>query len=156
MKRFIAVQEATFDVAVEHRRLKEAGLSVGAVATFIGSVRDINDDETVKVLHLEHYPGMTERELDKILDEAAERWRPLAATVIHRVGDLFPGDDIVFVGVASEHRGDAFDACEFIMDYLKTRATFWKKEKTPEGDRWLTTRETDVQAADAWSGPATT
>ena len=150
MQRRISVQAAEFNVADEHAHLKQAGLEVGAVATFVGSVRDINEDDRVSVLHLEHYPGMTEKELGRILDEAAERWQPLGATVIHRVGDLHPGEDIVFVGVASRHRGDAFDACEFIMDYLKTRATFWKKEKTDDGDRWLTTRESDIEAADGW------
>lgn len=113
-------------------------------------MRDLNDDNDVGLLHLEHYPGMTERELAKILDEAEERWPLIAATVIHRVGDLYPGDDIVFVGTASEHRADAFSSCEFIMDYLETRATFWKKEKTTRGDRWLKTRETDHDAARNW------
>ena len=144
------VQEETFDLRSEYDHLRSVSLKVGAVVTFTGTVRDLNEDESVQALHLEHYPGMTERELDKIIDEAAERWDVIAATVIHRVGDLYPGDEIVFVGMASQHRGDAFAACSFVMDYLKIRATFWKKEKTDEGERWLTTRESDETAADAW------
>lgn len=150
MQSHILVQSDDFDVKAEYDRLRKASLNVGAVTTFVGTVRDINLDEAVKVLHLEHYPGMTEKELGLILDEAATRWDVIAATVIHRVGDLLPGDEIVFVGIASQHRGDAFAACEFVMDYLKTRATFWKKEKTLNGDRWLTTRDSDVEAAKQW------
>ena len=146
----ICVQEQPFNQQDEYDALRKQSLSVGAVVTFVGTVRDINDDDTVKVLHLEHYPGMTEKELEKILDEASDRSRILGATVIHRVGDLHPGDEIVFVGISSKHRGDAFSACEFVMDYLKTRATFWKKEKTLDGDRWLTTRQSDVEAAESW------
>lgn len=153
MHKKILVQEAPFVVQQEYDAIRRAGLDVGAVATFVGTVRDINDDATVSVLHLEHYPGMTEKELASILDEAAQRWDLLSATVIHRIGDLYPGDEIVFVGVSSRHRGDAFKGVEFVMDYLKTRATFWKKEKTTEGDRWLTTRESDVTAASAWDTP---
>ena len=147
----ILVQTAEFDLKQEYDRLRQSSLNVGAVTTFTGTVRDINDDEAVKVLHLEHYPGMTEKELGRILEEAAASWQIIASTVIHRVGDLLPGDEIVFVGIASQHRGDAFHACEFVMDYLKTRATFWKKEKTLEGDRWLTTRASDVEAAKSWT-----
>ena len=147
----ILVQTAEFDLKQEYDRLRQSSLNVGAVTTFTGTVRDINDDEAVKVLHLEHYPGMTEKELGRILEEAAARWQIIASTVIHRVGDLLPGDEIVFVGIASQHRGDAFHACEFVMDYLKTRATFWKKEKTLEGDRWLTTRASDIEAAKSWT-----
>ena len=151
MDKRIQVQKEPFDLKAEYDHLRSVSLKVGAVVTFAGTVRNLNEDESVQVLHLEHYPGMTERELDKILLEAAERWDVIAATVIHRIGDLYPGDEIVFVGIASQHRGDAFDACSFVMDYLKTRATFWKKEKTEDGERWLTTRESDVAAADAWS-----
>jgi molybdopterin synthase catalytic subunit len=146
----IVIQKAPFDMKGEYDALRSASLEVGAVTTFVGTVRDINDDDEVKTLHLEHYPGMTEKELAKILDEAAERWQIISATVIHRVGELFPGDEIVFVGIASRHRGDAFHSCEFVMDYLKTRATFWKKEKTADGDRWLSTRESDLEAAKSW------
>lgn len=146
----VVVQEAPFSQQAEYDRLRKAALNVGAVVTFCGTVRDINDDDTVTALRLEHYPGMTEKEIQKIIDEAAARWLVIDATVIHRVGDLHPGDEIVFAGVASEHRGDAFEACAFIMDFLKTRATFWKKESTADGDRWLTTRQSDVDAADSW------
>lgn len=148
--RHIVVQEAPFDVAEEYTRLKTANLKVGAVATFVGAVRDLNEGVEIAGLHLEHYPGMTEKEIDRIIEEAEERWDVIAATVIHRVGDLSPGDDIVYAGIASQHRSDAFAACEFVMDFLKTRATFWKKETTTDGDRWLTTRQSDVDAAEAW------
>ncbi|MCB1693798.1 MAG: molybdopterin synthase catalytic subunit MoaE [Pseudomonadales bacterium] len=144
------VDEARFDVAVETARLREASRQVGAITTFLGVVRDINEDASVSALFLEHYPGMTERQIHDILDEARARWDVIAATVIHRVGQLEPTDEIVYVGVASQHRGDAFDACEFIIDYLKTRATFWKKERTDDGERWLVTRESDVCAAESW------
>ena len=146
----ILVQEAPFDQQAEYERLRGSDLSVGALVTFVGTVRDINDDDTVQALHLEHYPGMTEKELARILDEASERWQLASATVIHRVGDLTPGDEIVFVGIAGGHRGHAFRACEFVMDYLKTRATFWKKETTRLGDRWLSTRDSDLEAARIW------
>lgn len=150
MKKKIQVQEKMFDLTSEYDELRSISLKIGAVVTFTGTVRDLNEDESVQVLHLEHYPGMTEQELDKILNEAARRWDVIAATVIHRVGDLYPGDEIVFVGMASQHRGDAFASCTFVMDYLKTRATFWKKEKTAAGERWLTSRESDEIAANAW------
>lgn len=146
----ILVQTDGFDVDDEFRQLRSASRSVGAVSIFVGSVRDNNDDAEVSSLFLEHYPGMTEKEIEKIVTEAESRWSVLSATVIHRVGELAPGDEIVFVGIASQHRGDAFDACEFVIDYLKTRATFWKKEQTKDGDRWLTTRESDIEAAEQW------
>ncbi len=147
----VLVQADVFDIAVETRQLQAVSAEVGAVTTFLGVVRDINDDATVRGLHLEHYPGMTEKQIVEIVHEAATRWNILAATVIHRIGDLAPTDDIVFVGIASRHRGDAFDACEFVIDYLKTRATFWKKEQTITGTRWLTTRESDLESARAWT-----
>ena len=147
----VLVQEAPFSVSEEYDLLKSASLRVGAIATFVGTVRDLNEGDEVSGLRLEHYPGMTEKEIEKIIREAGERWDVIAATVIHRVGDLLPGDDIVYTGVASQHRGDAFAACEFIMDFLKTRATFWKKESTDDGERWLTTRQSDVDAAEAWN-----
>jgi molybdopterin synthase catalytic subunit len=150
MKKKVLICEAPFDLQLEHNELRAAALNVGAITTFVGTVRDINQDDKVRGLHLEHYPGMTEKELDKILSEAESRWRLIAATVIHRVGDLSPGEEIVFVGIASEHRGDAFKGCEFVMDYLKTRATFWKKETTIDGERWLETRDSDVEAAKSW------
>ena len=147
----VLVQQEAFNQQEEYERLRKAALNVGAVVTFCGTVRDINDDDKVSALHLEHYPGMTEKEIEKIILEASARWNVIAATVIHRIGDLHPGDEIVLAGVASEHRGDAFRACEFIMDFLKTQATFWKKESTDEGDRWLTTRQSDVEAAKSWT-----
>ncbi len=148
--RRILVQEDDFDVGAETRLLQSAASDIGGIATFVGVVRDVNDDDEVSALYLEHYPGMTEKQLLTIMLEAETRWRVLGATVIHRVGQLYPADQIVFVGVASRHRGDAFDACEYIIDYLKTRATFWKKEHTLDGDRWLETRDSDVETAKAW------
>jgi molybdopterin synthase catalytic subunit len=148
--RNILITEAPFDVAREYQQLQSAALNVGAVTIFVGTVRDINDAADVSGLYLEHYPGMTEKEIEKIMLEAESRWSVIEATVIHRIGSLVPGDEIVFVGVASEHRGDAFNACEFLIDFLKTRATFWKKEQTQEGARWLTTRQSDIDAAENW------
>jgi molybdopterin synthase catalytic subunit len=144
----VAVQTEDFDVSQETKRLSLTG--TGGINTFLGIVRHQNDDSEVRCLRLEHYPGMTESQIGAIIEEAERRWEVLAATVIHRIGDLYPGDQIVFVGVASPHRGDAFDACEFIIDYLKTRATFWKKEILPDTERWLTTRQSDVDTAKAW------
>ena len=144
----IAVQVEEFDVTAETARLSIFG--TGGINSFTGIVRHQNDDSEVQCLRLEHYPGMTESQILAIIQDAAERWDVLGATVIHRIGDLYPGDQIVFVGVASPHRGDAFDACEFIIDYLKTRATFWKKELLPDSERWLKTRQSDVGTANAW------
>lgn len=121
------------------------------MASFLGLVRDINEGDGVRTLTLEHYPGMTEKSLEDIVHQAFARWDLLDATVIHRVGELHPTDPIVLVAVASGHRGEAFAACEFIMDYLKTRAPFWKKERTPEGDRWVDARDCDDEAAARWS-----
>ncbi|MCG3886716.1 molybdopterin synthase catalytic subunit MoaE [Photobacterium leiognathi] len=146
----ISVQFDDFSVADEYAKLSE-GTEAGAVVTFIGKVRDFNQGDTVTGLSLEHYPGMTEKSLQEIVDQANQRWPLLKTRVIHRVGDLALGDQIVFVGVTSAHRGAAFEACEFIMDYLKTRAPFWKKEQTPEQSRWVDARETDTSAADRWS-----
>lgn len=147
----VVVQEANFDVAEEVRRLGEVSRGVGAINTFVGLVRDNNESTQVDTLHLEHYAGMTEKQIEKIMLEAAERWEVLGATVIHRIGTLHPGEQIVFVGVSSPHRGDAFDACEFIIDYLKTRATFWKKEVSDAGANWLETRQSDIETANNWS-----
>lgn len=146
----IRVQTELFDLASESAALYRDNPKVGAVASFLGLVRDINEGEGVATLTLEHYPGMTERALERIVREAFERWELLDATVIHRVGRLQPTDPIVFVAVASAHRGAAFGACEFIMDYLKTQAPFWKKETTPTGERWVESRESDEQAATRW------
>ena len=146
----VIVQASPFDFYEEYQRLKSVSLEVGATATFVGTVRDLNDGDEVAGLKLEHYPGMTEKEISRIIEEAHDRWNVIAATVIHRIGDLFPGDEIVFAGVSSQHRGDAFQACQFIIDYLKTRATFWKKETVEEGNRWLTTRQSDIDVAASW------
>lgn len=146
----IRVQTATFDAGIELNALHAANQGVGAVVGFVGYVRDYNDGAEVAGMFLEHYPGMTENALGKIVEEAGQRWPLLNATVIHRVGELAPGEPIVFVGVASEHRQAAFDACSFIMDYLKTRAPFWKREATPQGERWVDEREGDHSAAARW------
>jgi molybdopterin synthase catalytic subunit len=138
----VAVQSQDFDVKAETQALY-GDTAIGAVATFIGLVRDVP-------MTLEHYPGMTESAIRKIVEEARGRWRVLDCTVIHRYGELQPGDQIVLVVVASAHRGDAFEACAFIMDYLKTRAPFWKKEHRSEGARWVETRDSDDQAAQRW------
>ena len=149
----VRVQTADFDVARELAALRGGDARVGAVAAFIGTVRDVNDDASVRTMTLEHYPGMTEKALEAIVDDAKARWDILDALVIHRVGELAPADQIVLVGVTSAHRGDAFAACEFIMDYLKTRAPFWKKEETPQGARWVEARESDDEAAQRWEPP---
>lgn len=146
----ILVQEADFDPGAEIAALHEGQPRVGAVASFVGLVRDLNEGGSVTALTLEHYPAMTEKSLREIVEQAMGRWQLFDVTVIHRVGRLMPLDRIVFVGVASMHRGDAFAACEFIMDYLKTRAPFWKKEGRPEGDRWVEARSSDDAAADRW------
>ncbi len=149
----VSVQEADFDVGAETQALSAGRLDVGAVATFVGLVRAdklSGEGSEVSAMTLEHYPGMTEKSLEAIVTEAQARWRLQGVRVIHRFGRLVPGDRIVFVGVASAHRGDAFAACEFVMDYLKTRAPFWKKEDTPEGGRWVDARDADDSAAARW------
>ena len=144
------VQEADFDVGAELDVLTRGRDDVGAVASFVGLVRDANDGSPVRGMTLEHYPGMTERALEDICAQADARWTLQGIVVIHRVGALVPGDRIVLVGVASPHRGEAFEACEFIMDYLKTRAPFWKREDTPDGSRWVEARMSDDEAAGKW------
>lgn len=146
----IQVSESDFDPGAEIAALHAGQPRVGAVASFVGLVRDRNEGDSVTTLTLEHYPAMTEKSLREIVDEATSRWSLLDVTVIHRVGRLLPLDRIVFVGVAAMHRGDAFASCEFIMDYLKTRAPFWKKEGTPEGDKWVEARSSDDSAAARW------
>ena len=146
----IRVQTEDFDISAESAALRAGNAKIGAIAAFTGLVRDINDGSGVSTLSLEHYPGMTEKALAKIVDDARARWDVIDCTVIHRVGELKPTDQIVLVIVASGHRGDAFAACEFIMDYLKTEAPFWKKELTPEGARWVDSRESDSTAALRW------
>lgn len=146
----VRVQEADFDTGRELDVLTKGRKDVGALASFTGLVRDANDGSAVSGMTLEHYPGMTERSLQVICEEAAGRWKVLDLLVIHRVGALMPGDRIVLVGVTSAHRGDAFAACEFVMDYLKTKAPFWKKESTPAGERWVEARTSDDAAAERW------
>jgi molybdopterin synthase catalytic subunit len=146
----VRVQEADFDTGKELEALTHGRRDVGAVASFVGIVRDANDGARVSGMTLEHYPGMTEKALEGICAEASSRWDLIDTLVIHRVGPLRPGDRIVLVGVASAHRGDAFAACEFIIDYLKTRAPFWKREDTPEGPRWVEARPSDDSAAEKW------
>ncbi len=166
----VSVQEADFDAGAEIAALSAGRDDVGAVASFVGLVRadkaarvmppaqpgavspadGADGTASVQAMTLEHYPGMTEKALQEIVVQAEARWELLGVRVIHRVGRLLPGDRIVFVAVASSHRGDAFAACEFIMDYLKTRAPFWKKEETPAGGRWVDARESDDAAAASW------
>ena len=146
----IRVQEADFDLGAELLALRAADARVGALASFLGLVRDMNDGASVAEMTLEHYPGMTEKALEEIVTEAKGRWDIYDALVIHRVGPLKPCDQIVLVAVTSAHRGEAFAACEFIMDYLKTRAPFWKREATPEGARWVDARDADDSAAARW------
>lgn len=146
----VAIQREDFDVGAELRRLRERDRETGALASFVGTVSARNDGDTVTALELEHYPGMTEQSIADIVAQARQRWPLLGARVIHRIGRLSIGDQIVFVGVSSRHRGAAFEACEFIMDFLKTRAPFWKKEFTTDGARWVDARETDDAAAARW------
>jgi molybdopterin synthase catalytic subunit len=146
----VRVQSEDFDVSAELARLRAGDARVGAVAAFIGTVRDVNEAASVATMTLEHYPGMTEKALASIVDEAKSRWDIFDALVVHRVGALAPTDQIVLVAVTGAHRGEAFAACEFIMDYLKTRAPFWKKEATAAGERWVDARSSDDAAAARW------
>ena len=141
----VRVQQEDFDVSRELASLRAGNRSVGAVVAFIGTVRDVNENAAVATMTLEHYPGMTEKALVAIIDAAKSRWDIIDALIIHRVGALAPSDQIVLVGVSGAHRGEAFAACEFIIDYLKTRAPLWKKEDTAEGARWVEARATDVE-----------
>ncbi|MCC4274757.1 molybdopterin synthase catalytic subunit MoaE [Marinomonas communis] len=145
----IAVQEQDFDVQSLYDSLCVAN-KTGAVAMFVGRVRDFSDDPAQSSFILEHYPGMTERNLEKIVTEANQRWTLLDVKVVHRVGKLSVDDQIVFVGVSSAHRVEAFAACDFIMDYLKSRAAFWKKEVTPEGEQWVEAKASDEASLDRW------
>lgn len=146
----IKVQEQDFDLQQEYRGVLNQEAVSGAVVTFTGLVREFNDDRNVTGLTLEHYPGMTEKALLQIAQKAQQRWQLEAITVIHRVGQLDLGEQIVLVAIASKHRGDAFSACEFVMDFLKTNAPFWKKETTKEGDFWVEAKASDEQKAFAW------
>ena len=149
----VRIQTADFDVAAELAALRDGDLGVGAVASFVGTVRERGHPaggEPVQALELEHYPGMTEKSIEAMIDAAHARFDIRGACVVHRVGRLLPGDQIVLVAVASAHRGQAFQACEFIMDYLKTQAPFWKKETTPSGARWVDARVADDEALARW------
>lgn len=147
----IRIQTQDFDVSAELAQLRSGNSQVGAVVTFVGTVRDMNDGASVAAMALEHYPGMTEKALEHIVNQAKARWNVFDALVIHRVGSLQPTDQIVLVAVTSAHRGEAFSACEFIIDYLKTNAPFWKKEKTPQGARWVDARVSDDHALGRWN-----
>lgn len=146
----VLIQHGDFDLSAEVAALRAGDASVGAVAAFVGTVRDRNDGSGVSSMELEHYPGMTERAIEAMIDQARQRFDIRAARVIHRVGLLQPLDQIVLVAVTSMHRGEAFQACEFLMDYLKTQAPFWKKETTPEGARWVDARVSDDAALRRW------
>ena len=147
----VRVQTEDFDAGAEITRLRLARPDTGAVAAFIGQVRDLNEGAEVSALTLEHYPGMTEKALESIIQQAKSRWEFYDALVIHRVGTLQPLDQIVLVAVSGAHRGEAFAACEFIMDYLKTEAPFWKKEQTGTGERWVEARSSDDNARQRWN-----
>jgi molybdopterin synthase catalytic subunit len=146
----VSIQQADFDLGAEVAALRADDAQVGAVAAFVGTVRDRNDGQAVSAMELEHYPGMTERAIEAMVDAARHRFRIRAVRVIHRVGPLAPRDQIVLVAVTSAHRHEAFQACEFLMDYLKTQAPFWKKETTPNGERWVDARQADDAALARW------
>ena len=146
----VRIQHEDFDAGAEIARLRAGDPRIGAVASFVGVARDRNDGRAVATMALEHYPGMTERAIEAIVAQAKARWQVFEILVIHRIGELKPLDQIVLVVVTSSHRGDAFAACEFVMDYLKTEAPFWKKEVTPEGTRWVDARESDEAAKRRW------
>jgi molybdopterin synthase catalytic subunit len=146
----VRVQPEDFDVGAEINAMRLSNPNIGAVVSFVGQVRDLNDGDNVAALSLEHYPGMTEKSLARIIEQAQARWAITDALIIHRVGELKPLDQIVLVLVASAHRKDAFLACEFIMDFLKTEAPFWKKEQTPTGERWVEAKASDDQAKSLW------
>lgn len=149
----IRIQTEDFDLGAEVARLRANQPQVGAVVAFVGTVRDMNEGASVAAMELEHYPGMTEKALKSIVEQARARWELVDVLVIHRVGLLQPLEQIVLVAVTSKHRGEAFAACEFIMDYLKTQAPFWKKEQTPQGARWVDARVADDAALAKWGQP---
>ena len=146
----VRVQEADFDTGAELAALRAGDARVGALASFLGLVRDLNDGASVSEMSLEHYPGMTEKSLAKIAAAARERFHLVDVIVVHRVGELKVGDRIVLCLTSAEHRSDAFAGCEYIMDWLKTEAPFWKKEQTPDGERWVDARESDDKARERW------
>ena len=150
MSMTVTIQTQDFDVSHELTALRQGDARVGAVCCFVGTVRERNEGSAVSSMELEHYPGMTEKAIDAMLTQAQQRFDVYAARVIHRVGLLQPQDQIVLVAVTSAHRGMSFQACEFLMDYLKTQAPFWKKEVTPEGARWVDARVSDDQALARW------
>lgn len=152
----VRIQTEDFDLTSEVALLRAANPKIGAVVTFVGAVRDLNEGASVAEMELEHYPGMTEGAISNIIEQAKLRWPTFGALVIHRVGPLKPLDQIVLVAATAAHRGEAFAACEFIIDYLKTEAPFWKKELTPEGARWVDARVSDDQALAKWQGAAST
>jgi len=147
----VRIQTDDFDAGAEIARMRHDNPAIGAIACFIGLVRDVNAGDRVSQLTLEHYPGMTQKALEQIVEQAKARWDLIELLVIHRIGQLSPTDQIVLVAVASAHRGEAFAACEFVMDYLKTQAPFWKKESTPQGSRWVEARSSDEVAAQRWT-----
>ncbi len=147
----VRIQTGDFDLSEEVARLRAANPKIGAIVTFVGVVRDLNDGAEVAELELEHYPGMTEQSIGAIIEQARVRWPTFGALVIHRVGPLKPLDQIVLVAATAAHRGEAFAACEFIIDYLKTDAPFWKREQTPDGARWVDARVSDDAALAKWS-----
>ena len=149
----VRVQAGDFDLGSEIARLREGDARVGAVVSFVGTVRDLNEGAQVAELELEHYPGMTEKALEDIVAQALARWPLYGALVVHRIGPMKPLDQIVLVACTAAHRGVAFAACEFVMDYLKTEAPFWKKEQTPEGARWVDARSSDDSARARWARP---
>ncbi|CAB3779655.1 hypothetical protein LMG28688_00896 [Paraburkholderia caffeinitolerans] len=151
----VRVQTGDFDLTTEVAQLRASNPAIGAVACFVGTVRDINDGSAVAGMELEHYPGMTEKALEGIVAEAQRRWPGIEVLIIHRVGKLAPLDQIVLVATTSKHRGDAFASCEFVMDYLKSEAPFWKKEETGEGARWVDARESDDAALARWGVTST-
>ena len=150
MRLKVLIQAEEIDLRKEYCSLQDSDGSVGAIATFYGTVRDSNENRKVQSIFIEHYSGMTEAELKKIINEAKERWKISAATIIHRIGKLEVGEGIVFVGTASSHRKDAFQSCDFIMDYLKTNAPLWKKERHDRGEDWVTSKESDKIFARSW------
>jgi molybdopterin synthase catalytic subunit len=147
----VRVQTEDFDLSTEMLQLRAGFPKIGAIVSFVGTVRDLNEGEQIAEMALEHYPGMTEKALEDIIAQARSRWDLFDALVIHRVGPLKPLDQIVLVAVTSAHRGEAFAACEFIIDYLKTQAPFWKKEQTPQGARWVDARVSDDEAMQKWA-----
>jgi len=147
----VRIQAGDFDLSAEVAQLRAANPKVGGIVTFVGTVRDLNEGAQVAEMELEHYPGMTEQSIHSIIEQARARWPIYGALVIHRIGPLKPMEQIVLVAVTSAHRGEAFAACEFIIDYLKTEAPFWKKEQTPNGARWVDARVTDETALRKWA-----